>query len=73
MLNQQLHEMEAESAEMQDFLQEEKAALETALKDAEGEINKRDESLKQLTTDLERQTEECRHLVRISEQRRLII
>lgn len=56
--------------EMQDFLQEEKATLETALKEAEMESKKRDENIKQLSSELERQTEECKHLVRISEQRR---
>lgn len=56
--------------EMQDFLQEEKATLETALKEAETESKKKDESIKQVSSELERQTEECKHLVRISEQRR---
>ena len=55
---------------MQDFLQEEKATLEMALKESELESKKKDETIKQLTSELERQTEECKHLVRISEQRR---
>lgn len=37
-LLQQQQELEAESAEMQDFLQEEKATLAEALKDAELEV-----------------------------------
>lgn len=37
-LLQQQQELEAESAEMQDFLQEEKATLADALKDAELEV-----------------------------------
>lgn len=37
-LLQQQQELEAESAEMQDFLQEEKATLVDALKDAESEV-----------------------------------
>lgn len=37
-LLQQQQELEAESAEMQDFLQEEKATLVDALKDAEIEV-----------------------------------
>lgn len=37
-LLQQQQELEAESAEMQDFLQEEKATLMDALKDAESEV-----------------------------------
>ncbi|XP_018370214.1 PREDICTED: serine-rich adhesin for platelets isoform X1 [Trachymyrmex cornetzi] len=69
-LLQQQQELEAESAEMQDFLQEEKATLADALKDAELELKKKGEALTQKETELERQTEECKHLVRISEQRR---
>ncbi|XP_012541158.1 uncharacterized protein LOC105839412 isoform X2 [Monomorium pharaonis] len=69
-LLQQQQELEAESAEMQDFLQEEKATLADALKDAELELKKKGEALTQKDTELERQMEECKHLVRISEQRR---
>ncbi|XP_014477986.1 PREDICTED: uncharacterized protein LOC106746185 isoform X2 [Dinoponera quadriceps] len=69
-LLQQQQELEAESAEMQDFLQEEKATLADALKDAEMELKKKEETLVQREAELERQTEECKHLVRISEQRR---
>ncbi|XP_072745853.1 uncharacterized protein Corn isoform X2 [Anoplolepis gracilipes] len=69
-LLQQQQELEAESAEMQDFLQEEKATLVDALKDAESELKKKNETLIQRQVELERQTEECKHLVRISEQRR---
>ncbi|KAL6255976.1 hypothetical protein P5V15_013213 [Pogonomyrmex californicus] len=69
-LLQQQQELEAESAEMQDFLQEEKATLADALKDAELELKKKGEILTQREMELERQTEECKHLVRISEQRR---
>ena len=67
---QQQQELELESTEMQEFLQEEKAMLETALKESESENQKKAESLKQVSSELERQTEECKHLVRISEQRR---
>jgi len=38
-LLQQQQELEAESAEMQDFLQEEKATLADALKDSESEVD----------------------------------
>ena len=69
-LLQQQQELEAESAEMQDFLQEEKATLADALKDAESELKKKEETLIQRQAELERQVEECKHLVRISEQRR---
>ncbi|XP_076283726.1 microtubule-binding protein cornetto isoform X2 [Lasioglossum baleicum] len=69
-LLQQQQELEAESAEMQDFLQEEKATLAEALKEAETELTKKEEMLTKREMELERQTEECKHLVRISEQRR---
>ncbi|XP_076657535.1 microtubule-binding protein cornetto isoform X2 [Halictus rubicundus] len=69
-LLQQQQELEAESAEMQDFLQEEKASLAEALKEAETELAKKEEMLAKREMELERQTEECKHLVRISEQRR---
>ncbi|XP_076637611.1 microtubule-binding protein cornetto isoform X2 [Colletes latitarsis] len=69
-LLQQQQELEAESAEMQDFLQEEKATLVDALKEAETELSKKEEMLTKREVELERQTEECKHLVRISEQRR---
>ncbi|XP_076233799.1 microtubule-binding protein cornetto isoform X2 [Calliopsis andreniformis] len=69
-LLQQQQELEAESAEMQDFLQEEKATLADALKEAETELSKKEEMLAKREIELERQTEECKHLVRISEQRR---
>ncbi|XP_066587351.1 serine-rich adhesin for platelets [Prorops nasuta] len=69
-LLQQQQEMEVEAAEMQDFLQQEKATLSDALKEAETEIRKLEEALSQNEQELERKTEECKHLVRISEQRR---
>ncbi|XP_029174253.1 uncharacterized protein LOC114942928 [Nylanderia fulva] len=69
-LLQQQQELEAESVEMQDFLQEEKATLVDALKDAELENKKKEETIIQRQAELERQIEECKHLVRISEQRR---
>ncbi|KAI4481341.1 hypothetical protein M0804_009461 [Polistes exclamans] len=69
-LLQQQQELEAESAEMQDFLQQEKTTLADALKDAEIELKKKEQALIQREAELERQTEECKHLVRISEQRR---
>lgn len=62
--------MEAESIEIREFLEEEKATLEIALKESESESKKKDERIKQLSSELEQQTEECKHLVRISEQRR---
>lgn len=61
---------EKETSEMQDFLQDEKAAIFEALKDAECEIEQYQEKLKVKEQEVERLQDECRHLVRISEQRR---
>ncbi|XP_051153219.1 uncharacterized protein LOC127276655 isoform X2 [Leptopilina boulardi] len=69
-LLQQQQEFEAESTEMQDFLQEEKSALAEALKDSEMELKTKEDLVALQRSELERQTEECKHLVRISEQRR---
>jgi hypothetical protein len=69
-LIKQKNELEEESAELQDFLQAEKVAFMDALKEAENENRNAKEKLSQRESDLERQQEECRHLVRICEQRR---
>lgn len=61
---------EKESNELHDFLQDEKTAIFEALKDAESEIEGYEEKLKQKELKVERLEDECRHLVRISEQRR---
>lgn len=61
---------EKESSELQDFLQDEKTAIFEALKDAETEIEEFQGKLKQKEQEVERLQDECRHLVRISEQRR---
>lgn len=61
---------EKETTELQDFLQDEKTAIVEALKDAETEIEQFQMKLKQRESDVERLQDECRHLVRISEQRR---
>lgn len=61
---------EKESCELQDFLQDEKAALVDALKEAENECERLRQSYSHKDVDIERLQEECRHLVRISEQRR---
>lgn len=63
-------EFEKESSELQDFLQDEKSALVDALREAEVECEKSAKALKKKDNDIERLQEECRHLVRISEQRR---
>ncbi|XP_053690139.1 uncharacterized protein LOC128738788 [Sabethes cyaneus] len=69
-LLRQKTEVEEESSEMQDFLQAEKAACVEALKEAELEAFQLRQSVAHRETELERQQEECRHLVRIGEQRR---
>lgn len=63
---------EKESCELQDFLQDEKAALVDALKEAEMECERMRQSYAHKDVDIERLQEECRHLVRISEQRRYV-
>ncbi|KFB53028.1 AGAP007336-PA-like protein [Anopheles sinensis] len=69
-LLRQKTELEEESSEMQDFLQVEKQSCMDALKEAEQEVALLRQSLQQRENSIERQQEECRHLVRISEQRR---
>jgi hypothetical protein len=69
-LIKQRNELEEESTELQDFLQAEKIAFMDALKEAENENKMMKDKLLQKESELERQQEECRHLVRICEQRR---
>uniref|UniRef100_A0A182WJI0 Cornetto n=1 Tax=Anopheles minimus TaxID=112268 RepID=A0A182WJI0_9DIPT len=69
-LLRQKTELEEESSEMQDFLQVEKQSCMDALKEAEQEVSMLRQSLLMKEGNIERQQEECRHLVRISEQRR---
>lgn len=64
---------EKETLELQDFLQDEKAVISDALRDAENEIECLVEKLKQKEREIDRLEDECRHLVRISEQRRSFI
>lgn len=61
---------EKETSELQDFLQDEKTAIFEALKDAETEIETLQDKMQQKEQEVERLRDECRHLVRISEQRR---
>lgn len=63
---------EKESDELQDFLHDEKAALVEALKEAEHECERLKQTYSHKDVDIERLQEECRHLVRISEQRRYV-
>ena len=62
--------IEKESTELQDFLQDEKTAIAEALKEAEADIEQHQVQLQQRESDVERLQDECRHLVRVSEQRR---
>lgn len=61
---------EKETTELQDFLQDEKTAIFEALKDAESELEESQAKMKVKEQEVERLQDECRHLVRISEQRR---
>lgn len=61
---------EKETSELQDFLQDEKTAIFEALKDAENEIKQYQDKLNLKEYEVEKLQDECRHLVRISEQRR---
>lgn len=61
---------ERETTELQDFLQDEKAAIVEALRDAESEVEANQEKMKEKDANIERLQDECRHLIRISEQRR---
>lgn len=63
-------EFEKESTELQDFLQDEKSALMEALKETELELDGEKKKSQLKDVEIERLQEECRHLVRISEQRR---
>ncbi|XP_034240771.1 platelet binding protein GspB isoform X2 [Thrips palmi] len=69
-LQNQQEETEAESQEMQVFLKLENAALAESLQEAEKDAVAQKEVVANLNLELERQREECQHLVRISEQRR---
>lgn len=61
---------ERETHELQEFLHNEKVSLVDALKEAETETQTWRQKAQQKDTDIERLQEECRHLVRTTEQRR---
>lgn len=69
-LLQQQRELEAESAELQEFMQAEKSTLSEALHEAELKIKSFQQSIIQRDEDINKHQDECKHLVRISEQRR---
>lgn len=69
-LVKQKRELEEESSELHEFLQAEKLAFVDALKESENEVAGVRQELTRKTTELEKQQEEVRHLVRVNEQRR---
>ncbi|KRT80617.1 hypothetical protein AMK59_5512, partial [Oryctes borbonicus] len=69
-LLQQQQELQEEGMELKEFMQAEKNALSEALKDAENEVKRYTLLLRQKDKEVDNKQEECRHLVRISEQRR---
>uniref|UniRef100_V5GQJ5 Uncharacterized protein n=1 Tax=Anoplophora glabripennis TaxID=217634 RepID=V5GQJ5_ANOGL len=69
-LLQQQQDLEAESMELQEFMQAEKMTLHEALKESEAELQKHQQVIAQKDKELAEKQEECKHLVRLSEQRR---
>lgn len=69
-LLQQQQELQEEGIELKEFMQAEKNALSEALRDAENEVKRYKLILIQKDKEVENKQEECKHLVRISEQRR---
>lgn len=69
-LMQEKATIEKESSELQDFLQNEKIAMCDALKDAETEYQTCKKLLDEKETEIKVLRDECRHLVRVNEQRR---
>ncbi|XP_044586405.1 uncharacterized protein LOC123266297 isoform X1 [Cotesia glomerata] len=69
-LFQHQQEVEAESMELQEFLQLEKNSIAEAMKEVEADLKIKEEMLVAKDKELEVKTDECKHLVRLSEQRR---
>ncbi|XP_044755770.1 putative leucine-rich repeat-containing protein DDB_G0290503 [Coccinella septempunctata] len=69
-LIQQHQELEAESMELQEFMQAEKSTLADALREAETEYKKLKTLLNEKDRGLMEKQEESKHLVRLSEKRR---
>ncbi|XP_015111648.1 uncharacterized protein LOC107037547 isoform X2 [Diachasma alloeum] len=69
-LLQHQQEVEAETLELQEFLHLEKTAMAEAMKELEAELIQKNELLSSKDEELRRAMEECKHLVRMSEQRR---
>lgn len=70
-LLQQHQDLEAESMELQEFMQAEKTTLSDALRDAESEISKTQKIIEMKDKELNERHEECKQLSRLCEQRRL--
>ncbi|XP_059481729.1 early endosome antigen 1 isoform X2 [Neocloeon triangulifer] len=70
MSNQQYLDLQEESNELIDFLTAEKTTLAESLKEAEDKIVNLIAQIETKDKDIERQKDECRHLVKLSEQRR---
>lgn len=71
-LLQEKASIEQESSELQDFLQHEKSALCDALKELENEHQVCKQQLLGREEEVKVLRDECRHLVRLNEQRRLV-
>lgn len=69
-LLQQQQELEAESIELQEFMQDEKCTLSEAIKELESENKRCKLLISQKDKELETKQEEHKHVVRVSEQRR---
>lgn len=69
-LMQEKAAIEQESNELQDFLQHEKAAMCDALKDLETDYQQSQQQLASRDEEVKVLRDECRHLVRLNEQRR---
>ncbi|CAB3366808.1 Hypothetical predicted protein [Cloeon dipterum] len=67
---QQYLDLQEESNELIDFLTAEKSTLAESLKEAEEKIVNLIAQIESKDKDIERQKDECRHLVKLSEQRR---
>lgn len=69
-LLQQQQEMEAESIELQEFMQTEKCTLCDTIKELEGENKRTKLLLNQKEDELKMKEEECKYLIHVGEKRR---
>ena len=68
-LVQQQQELEAESIELQEFMQAEKTTLSDALKEAENEMTRCQKQLTKKDKELQEKHDECKRMTKLSEQR----